>query len=103
MNGMRCRTHVSRSANTIEKPPSPIVHRTGRSGACSFAAIAAGRPYPIADRPFDSRKVSGSVDRHACETISLIDPTSVVTIVFAGNKSRRHRVTSYGDKPRAGA
>src|SRR5437773_1859990 len=30
-----------------------------------------------------------------------MDPTSVVTIVSGGNRSRRQRVTSYGDKPRA--
>src|SRR5438876_7852907 len=99
---MPWRTHVSRSANTIENPPSPTVQSTGRSGRSSFAAIAAGRLYPIAESPFDSRNVRGRLVRHACETISLIDPTSVVTIVSGGKRSRRHRVTSNGDSPFVG-
>src|SRR5207237_10180644 len=90
--GIRRRTHVSRSANTIAKPPSPIVQSTGRSGRASFAAIAAGRLYPIAERPLDSRNVIGSAERQARDTSSLIDPTSAVAILTGGSRSGKHRI-----------
>jgi hypothetical protein len=56
--------------------------------------MAAGRAYPIADSPFDSRKVNGSSLRHACDTMNFTDPTSVMAMVSRGQASGEQRVTS---------
>src|SRR5680860_184609 len=43
---MSYRTAVSRSCRTMEKPPSPTRHTTGRLGQANLAPIAAGNPNP---------------------------------------------------------
>ena len=41
-------TAVASSCPVIRKSPSPAIATTSRSGNSSFAATAAGTPYPIA-------------------------------------------------------
>ncbi len=56
----------------------------------------------MADNPFDPRNVSGSHVVQACDTMNFTEPTSVVMIVSRGERSRRSRVTSYGERPFTG-
>ena len=53
------------SVAVIANPPSPTRAITGRSGRVSLAAIAAGTPNPMADRPLGISTERGS---RACHT-----------------------------------
>src|SRR5437879_2908674 len=73
-------TAVVRAPTTDNRPPSPTRHTTLRSGAPSFAPIAAAGANPIVARPPEVRNERGFEMGICWPAPFLFQPTSLTTI-----------------------